>query len=155
LVEPSAECSQQARYVCHWQEYVAQALSGHEIGKVDKCPFREVPTVSRIPPATGTEAIEEHHGTICSQSVGEALHQDSLAHPTRSMDNERKTNFTGEARNVAKNIALNDYLNLGECVRRGIQPILVLHFQLSQNRYPINSFVRLATGTGLDPDEIP
>ncbi|KZC41044.1 hypothetical protein RHOFW510R12_14810 [Rhodanobacter sp. FW510-R12] len=31
----------------------------------------------------------------------------------------------------------------------------MLHFQLSQNRYPINSLVRLATGAGLDPDEIP
>jgi len=155
LSEPSAECPEQARNVRHWQQNVAQALSGHEIGKVDKRPFREVPTVSRIPPATGAEAIEEHHGAIGSQSVGEALHQDSLAHPARSMDNERKTSFTGEGRNVAKNIALNDYLNLGERVGRGIQPILVLHFQLSQNRYPVNSFVPLATGTGLDPDEIP
>ena len=66
-----------------------------------------------------------------SQSVSEALHQNSLAHPARSMDNERKRNFTGEGRNVAKNIALNDYLNLGECVGRGIKLILVLHIQLS------------------------
>ncbi len=71
------------------------------------------------------------------------------------MNNERKTSFAGEGCNVAKNVALNDDLNLGKRVRRGIQPILVLHFQLSQNRYPINSFVSLATGTGLDPDEIP
>ncbi|WP_333919759.1 hypothetical protein, partial [Xanthomonas hortorum] len=75
---------------------------------MDKRPFREVPTVSGIPPATGAEAIEEHHGSIGSQSVREALHQDSLAHPARRMDNERKTNFTGEDCNVAKNIALND-----------------------------------------------
>ncbi|KGC45634.1 hypothetical protein DO65_1117 [Burkholderia pseudomallei] len=130
-------------------------MPGHEICKVDKRPFREVPAVSRIPPATGAEAIEKHHRAIGSQSVGEALHQDSLTHPARSMDNERKTSFASEGSNVAKNVALNDDLNLGKRVRRGIQPILVLHFQLSQNRHPINSFVRLATGTGLDPDEIP
>ena len=59
MSEPSAECPEQARNVRHWQQNVAQALSGHEIGKVDKRPFREVPTVSRIPPATGAEAIEE------------------------------------------------------------------------------------------------
>jgi hypothetical protein len=131
LGEPSTECPEQARNVSHWQQNVAQALSGHKIGKVDKRPFREVPTISRIPPATSSEAIEKHHGAIGSQSVSEALHQDSLAHPARSMDNERKSNFTGEGRNVAKNIALNDYLNLGECVGRWIQPILVLHIQLS------------------------
>ncbi len=122
---------------------------------MDKRPFREVPTVGRIPPATGTEAIEEHNGTIGSQSIGEALHQDSLAHPARSMDHERKTSFAGQGCNVAKDVTLNDYLNLGERIGRGIQAVLVLYLQLGQYGYPINSFVRLTTGTGLDPDEIP
>jgi hypothetical protein len=71
------------------------------------------------------------------------------------MNDERKTWFAGEYCNVVKNVALNDYLNLGERVGRGIQTVLVLHFQLSQDRYPINTLIRLATGTRLDPDEIP
>ena len=87
-----------------------------------------MPTVGRITPATGTEAIEEHHRSIGSQSIREALHQDRLAHPTCSMNNERKANFTGEGCNAAKNVALNDDLNLGKRVRRGIQSIFVLHF---------------------------
>jgi len=121
---------------------------------MDQRPFWKVPTIGRIPPTTGTEAIEEHHGAVGSQSIGEALHQDSLAHPACCMDDERKTSFAGECCNVVKNVALNDYLDLGERVRRGIQTILVLHLQLSQDRYPINSFIRLAARTGFNPDEV-
>lgn len=155
LREPSAECPQQARDIRQRQQNVAQSLPGHEIGKVDKCPFREVPTVGGIPPATGAEAIEEHHGSIGLQSIREALHQNGLTHASCGVDDERKTRFTGEDCKVVERVALNDDLNLGERVRRGIQAVLMLHFQLSQNRYAINAFVRLATGTGLDPDEIP
>jgi hypothetical protein len=155
LGEPSAECPQQARYIRHWQQNVAQTLPSHEIRKVDERPFRKVPTIGRISPATGAEPIEEHYGAIGSQLIGESLHQDSLAHPACRMDDERKSTFAGEDCNIVKNLALNDYLNRGECVGRRIQTILVLHLQLCQDLYPINSFVPLATGTSFDPDEIP
>ncbi|KZC41045.1 hypothetical protein RHOFW510R12_14815 [Rhodanobacter sp. FW510-R12] len=79
-----------------------------------------MPAVGRIPPATGTEAIEEHHGAIRSQSIGEALHQDRLTHTARRMNNERQSGFTCEGCNVAKDVALNDDLYLGKRVRRGI-----------------------------------
>jgi hypothetical protein len=36
------------------------------------------------------------------------------------MDDERKTRFAGEDCNVVKSIALNDHLNFGERVGRGI-----------------------------------
>ena len=124
------------------------------LARCDQRPFWKMPTIGRIPPTTGAEAIEEHHGAIGSQSIGDALHQDSLAHPAWRMDDERRASFAGEDCNIVKNVALNDYLDLGERVRRGIQTILVLYLQLSEYRYPINSFVRLAAGTGFDPDEI-
>jgi hypothetical protein len=71
------------------------------------------------------------------------------------MDDERRTSFPGEACNLIEYVTLNNYLNLGECVWCGIETILVLDLQLSQDRYPINPFVRLTAGTGLNPDEIP
>jgi hypothetical protein len=71
------------------------------------------------------------------------------------MDDERHPGLASELEDVFKHSSLNDVLDFGEGVGRRIKSILMLDVQFGQDRDAIHALVRLAAGSGLDPDKVP
>ena len=110
--------------------------------------------VGRVPPAPGAKTVKQHNWTISTQTLGNTLHQHGLTHTSCSVEDQRGARRTRFDDYLVEYRALNDPLDGWESVGCRIKPILILDLKLSKNGDTVDAFVTLASGPGLDPDEI-
>lgn len=70
------------------------------------------------------------------------------------MDDERNPRLASETEDVFEHGSMDDILYLGEGVGCWVKSILMLDVQFGQDRDAIHALVRLAAGSGLDPNKI-
>jgi hypothetical protein len=82
------ETPDQIIYARRWRQHVAQSLPSQEVRQMRQRPLWQMPTVGRIAPLAGPEAVKYDNGVAPAEMPCQPLKQHRLAHAARRVDDK-------------------------------------------------------------------